>query len=161
MKFKCEKCGEVHESLPDIGFGRPDLSLDVPEEERAERVKGNDDWCVVDDEYFFVRAVAQVAVHGEDDAFGVGIWVSLSRKHFEIYKANPETDKIGPFVGWVSNQIEFYEGDTRDLKAKLWFRGGNKRPLADLEPTQHPLAVAQQEGLSLEQAWDIVHFYMQ
>jgi hypothetical protein len=33
------------------------------------------------------------------------------------------------------------------------------RPLIELERTNHPLAVAQSEGITLAKAWEIVHFY--
>ena len=32
--------------------------------------------------------------------------------------------------------------------------------MIELEPTAHPLAVDQREGITLEKAWAIVHFYM-
>lgn len=37
------------------------------------------------------------------------------------------------------------------------FRGKGLRPTIELEPTDHPFAVDQREGILLEQAWRIVH----
>ena len=40
------------------------------------------------------------------------------------------------------------------------FRGDGLRPAIELEPTDHPLAVDQRDGISLDRAWEIVHRYL-
>jgi hypothetical protein len=88
------------------------------------------------------------------------VWVSQKKENFLKYVENPESDKLGPFFGWLSSEIRFYGESTLSLKTMAHFRGGTKRPTIEVEPTSHPLAVDQLEGITLEKAWEIVHFYM-
>jgi hypothetical protein len=39
------------------------------------------------------------------------------------------------------------------------FLGNGKRPYIEIEPTDHPLALDQRNGISLDKAWEIVHFH--
>jgi hypothetical protein len=39
------------------------------------------------------------------------------------------------------------------------FRSGGLRPQIELEPTDHPFAIDQRNGITLEKAWEIAHFY--
>ena len=82
------------------------------------------------------------------------------RENFFAYRQNPNTSAIGPFFGWLCTRIAYYPADTCGLKTMAHFQDGNLRPLIVVEPTDHPLAVDQREGITLEKAWQIVHFYM-
>lgn len=44
------------------------------------------------------------------------------------------------------------------LKTMAHFRTNGLRPWIEVEPTDHPLAVDQCEGIRLAKAWEIVHF---
>jgi hypothetical protein len=46
---------------------------------------------------------------------------------------------------------------TLNLKTMVHFQGKGLRPKIELEPTDHPLAMAQQNGLSLDEAWAFLH----
>ena len=89
--------------------------------------------------------------------FGLGVWLSQSRESFETYMENYDSAGIGPFFGWFSNSLPFYEEETLSLKAKAHFQGDNQRPLVELEPVDHPLVKDHKQGISLEQAWKYVH----
>ena len=160
MSYRCSVCGESHEDLPDIGMDKPDHWWDVPEEDRSERIFLTPDTCVIDDEDFFIRGVIEIPIRDYPHAFGFGVWVSQKRENFAKYLENFDSAEIGPFFGWLSTRIAFYEEDTLLLKTMAHFRGEGLRPRIDLEPTEHPLAVAQREGITLDKAWEIVHFYM-
>jgi len=85
MSFKCRTCGETHEDLPHIGADYPDPYFDIPEGERATRVKITSDLCSIDDEDFFIRGVVEIHVHGEEYPFGLGVWISEKKEDFETY----------------------------------------------------------------------------
>ncbi|HEY8080356.1 MAG TPA: DUF2199 domain-containing protein [Labilithrix sp.] len=160
MAFHCELCGDDHEGLPDLGFDAPDPYLAVPENERDARTTLTPDRCTVEEDdgiHYFVRAVISIPVHGEDEPFGIGAWVSQSQKNFDRYSDGEEME---PTFGWLVNHITFYEPTTMLLKTRLHFRGEGMRPEVELEPTDHPLAIEQREGISIERAWSIVHQYM-
>ena len=158
MSYQCGICGETHDGLPDIGFKWPDPYFGVPEAERDSRIRGTVDTCVIDDEDYFIRGVILIPVHEEDGAFGIGVWVSQKRENFEQYLANFDSADIGPFFGWLSNRIPFYEPETWALKTMARFQGNNQRPLIDVEPSDHPLYVDYSEGISLDRAWQYIHW---
>jgi hypothetical protein len=162
MAFRCAPCQEEHEGLPDVAFDAPDPYLAVPEAERADRTMITSDRCTVRDEdgteHYFIRGVIEIPIHGEEHPFGVGAWVSQSRVNFERYSDDEEMEE--PTFGWLANRIGYYAEDTFLLKTQVHFREGGVRPSIEIEPTDHPLAVEQREGITLARAWEIVHRYM-
>lgn len=160
MEFRCHTCDEIHEGLPHIGSDYPDAYFDVPEAERAQRVLITSDLCRIDGEDFFVRGVIEIHVHGLDEPFGFGVWVSQKKENFQTYVENYESDTIGPFFGWLANDLSCYREGTILLKTMAHFRGNKTRPFIEVEPTDHPLAVDQAEGISLERAWELVHRWL-
>jgi len=159
MSYRCLTCGQLHDDLPHIGSAKPDIYWDVPEEERERRIQLTTDTCILDSEHYFIRGVIEIHVHERPENFGFGAWVSQKREHFFKYQDEPDSDQIGPFFGWVCTRIAYYPGDTYLLKALAHFRGGGLRPFIELEPTDHPLAVDQQNGIDVAKAWEIVHYY--
>jgi len=162
MAFYCPDCKEEHEGLPDLGADAPDPYLELTDEERKERADYSLDQCVIDDEdgeaHYFIRAVVEIPIKGQDDHFGVGVWVTQSEKNFERYTDGEED--MEPTFGWLATRLGFYEENTFSLKTRVHFRGDGMRPSIELEPTDHPFAVHQREGITLEEAWKIVHRYM-
>ena len=130
MSYRCVTCGEVHDDLPDLGADRPNIWWSIPAEEREQRIQLTNDTCIVDQENFFT------------------------------YLDNFESDQIGPFFGWLSTRLSYYPTDTTNLKAMVHFRGKNVRPLIEVEPSNHPLALDQRNGITLGKAWEIVHHTM-
>jgi hypothetical protein len=159
MSYRCSVCGKEHDDLPDIGADKPDQWFGIPEKERKRRVKLTADTCVIDNQDYFIRGVVEIPIREQEEPFGFGVWVSQKRENFEKYLANFDSDKIGPFFGWLCTRIAYYPVDSRMLKTMAHFRAGNLRPWIELEPTDHPLAVDQREGITLAKAWETVHFY--
>jgi hypothetical protein len=146
--------------LPDIGRDKPDYWWSVPEEERARRVVLlGSDACIIDDEDFFIRGVIEIPIHDYPERFGFGVWVSQKRENFYTYLDNFNSEEIGPFFGWLSTNINYFAESTLSLKTMAHFRGKKLRPRIELDATDHPLAIAQCEGITLDKAWEIVHFY--
>jgi hypothetical protein len=161
MTYRCGTCGREHEGLPDLGMQYPDPYFDVPESERAARTTYTPDRCTVrddDGEHYFVRGVILIPIHGQDEAFGLGAWVSQSQKNFERYAANEK--KMSPTFGWLVNRMGHYAETTFLLRTRVHFHDDGTRPNIELEPSAHPLAVEQRDGISLARAWEIVHHYM-
>jgi hypothetical protein len=160
VTFRCATCGAEHDGVPDLGPDFPDPYLAVPENERAARTTITPDRCtVVDDdgEHYFIRGVVEIPLRGRAEPFGVGVWVSQSKVNFERYAAGEE---MAPTFGWLVTTLSHYEPSTLLLKTRVHFRGAGLRPTIELEPTDHPLAVDQRTGITLERAWAIVHRYM-
>jgi hypothetical protein len=157
MAYRCAICGETHDDLPDLAFRWPDPYFGVPEDERDARINGTKDLCSIDDSEFFIRGVILIPILDTSDHLGLGVWVSQKRENFETYLENYDTPNIGPFFGWLSNAVSFYEPSTWLLKTMAHFQGNGRRPLIELEPSDHPLYLDYSRGISLERAWEIAH----
>lgn len=148
--FTCVSCGEVHRGVPTFGAAAPVSYYAVPQEERDRRCSLGTDDCVIDGKWFFIRGCIEIPVHGETEQFSWGVWVSLSEASFKQWAAYFEAQKrshIGPFFGWLNSWLKPYP-DTLNLKTRVHLRDNGTRPFIELEPTDHPLAVEQREGIS-------------
>jgi hypothetical protein len=85
FRFKCGGCGEWHEGMPGFGASAPLHYYSIPEAERAARCELTADTCVVDGESFFVRGCIEIPVHGANEPFIWGAWVSLSPGNFQQF----------------------------------------------------------------------------
>ena len=160
MIYKCSTCGETHDDLPDIGHDKPYYWFTVPLEERSIRTELTEDTCIIDDEDYFIRGVLHIPIHDYERSFGFGVWVSQKKENFYTYLDNPDSDQIGPFFGWLSTEIPYYEESSLSLKTMAHFVGNKERPRIEVELTDHPLAIDQDKGITLAKAWEIVHFHM-
>ena len=152
FSFHCATCGQVHEGLPALGFDWPLPYLLVPEEERAERAELTSDTCVIDEQDFFARVRLEIPVHGYEEPMSWGVWVSLSETNFARFVDlldEPGREREGPWFGWLSSALPGYP-DTLLLKTSVHPQPVPFRPIIELEPTDHPLAVDQREGVSPE-----------
>lgn len=152
MNFRCASCGKLHD-LSEVSFGadEPFPWLVVTDEERA-RSELTPDICVLDSTEgrdFFVRACLQIPIKSSDRTFTWGVWVSLSEKSFVEMRDrwdDPERTGLGPYFGWFCTKLPEYP-NTLSLKTHVHQRAVGLRPLVELEPTDHPLAVHQREGI--------------
>jgi len=161
FRFKCTSCADWHEGMPTYGADAPLHYYAVAAEERERRCSLGSDECVIDEKWFFVRGCLEIPVRGESEPFIWGLWVSLSRENFEQflrYFAKSSRSHIGPFFGWLSAELPLYPS-TENLKTRIHLRDDGLRPLIELEPTDHPLAVEQREGISVDRVAEIYSFY--
>ena len=121
----------------------------------------SEDFCVLDGKYFMVRAVLMIPVVGLDDAFGFGCWSTLSRENFEAYIADFDTGEHADrdaMSGWLCNQLADYIG-TDPLAVWVKPRPDRQRPLLWVMDNDHPLAIAQETGISAERVLEIFSHY--
>ena|SRR5215469_12845579 len=160
--WTCSCCGKVHSGLPlDYGMAFPDYFVDwrsgLSEEEIGRRSFCNSDVCTVDDQYYFVRGVIEIPIIGfSEDQFRWGAWVSLSKKSFdEVMELWDKDSGHGPYFGWLNNALPLYSPSTLELKTNVHLQSNKLRPRIELEPTDHPLAVEQRNGISIERVQEI------
>jgi hypothetical protein len=81
------------------------------------------------------------------------VWVSLSRENFvraaELWDV-PGRQTEPPMFGWLNTSLPTYTPPTVSLKTMLHTREVGLRPLVVLEPTDHPLAIEQRDGIAVE-----------
>ena len=74
----------------------------------------------------------------------------MSSEHFTLFEQvyNDEIrDYHEPMFAWFSSWIwPFYEG-AENIKSRIHLRNHGNRPFVELEPIDHPLAIAQYEGV--------------
>lgn len=144
--WTCPCCGKQFDNLPlSFGVGGPDQWNAIPENERATRCKKMDDICIIDDKDNFVHGCLEIPILGREETFVWGAWVSVSDKSLkrilELWSAD-DADDEPPFFGWLCNTLSLYP-NTLGLATNVHLRSGNRRPLIELEPTDHPFAVEQ------------------
>ena len=156
--FVCSTCGQWHTGLAlDWGFESPIYWEQTPEVERAERSFLNKDFCEIDHRDFFVRGVIPIPILDSDEQFMWGVWVSLSKPHFDRTISlwdKPEIINEPRYFGWLSNKIPIYP-DTLNLKTSVFSKDVNHRPYIELEPTDHPLSIEQRTGITWKRVEEI------
>lgn len=144
--------------MPDVSIAAPLPWLEISESERSTRGELTTEYCTIDGEQFYVRAVLELPIAEADRTFAYGVWVSLSAKSFERFMAlrerDPEPDETHWF-GWLSVRLGGYP-DTFCLKTHVFPQPSPARPKVELEPTDHPLALEQRVGVRMARVKDIV-----
>jgi len=158
--FRCRSCGKLHEGSPSFGFPAPLYYLQLPESERERRAKLTSDTCVIDDEDRFIRSCLEIPIHGVDEPFLWGVWVSLSEASFQHYLDTwDEPDETARYFGWLSNRLPFYP-DTLNLKTHVRPRRGGERPSLTLEDNAHLLCIDWSRGIDVARAQTIAEAVM-
>ena len=156
--FHCSTCGEWHDELPlDFGADVPDMVYDIPPSEHESRILGNSDFFVIDNQYYFARGVIEIPILEHEQTFNWGVWVSLSEKNFKRMTEllqSAEREKEPLYFGWLCTALPYPES-TLNLKTMVYTQPAGIRPKIDLEPTSHPLAVEQKQGITIERVQQI------
>lgn len=157
LGFVCSCCGQRHPDLPMAYHAEAPIywSGRLP---FSRRNRLNSDQCVIKGEAFFIRGLIEIPVVDADDVFAWGVWVSLSRENFaqadELW-TTPGREQEPPYFGWVSTELSLYSPSTVSLKSHVHTRPVGRRPLIELEASDHPLAVEQRTGITLERVRQI------
>jgi len=129
----------------------------VPQAERQRRTLLTDDICTIDNTEHYVRGCLEIPVIGSAQHFEWGVWVSISHASL-VYMLDRWTARIPknepPRFGWLSTWITGYP-DPHGIKCHVILRSGTLRPRIELEPTDYPLAIEQQQGITLDRVKDI------
>lgn len=158
MGFNCSTCGQYHAVLP-MCFGQsaPALWLQMSESERSKRGALSSDQCVIDEKHYFVLGRIILPVLDGPQPFCWLAWVSLSERNFlracELWdSAGRESEP--PYFGWLQSALP-YSPPTLSLKTQVHTQPLGERPLIELEPTDHPLSIEQQRGITLARVREI------
>jgi len=158
--WTCQCCGkQSHELSLSVALLVPDPWLNLSDTEREARGKISQDVCIIDDEHFFIRGCLEIPIIDYDnEVFVFGVWISVSKQNFlhihDLWDAEMR-DHEPPMFGWLCNNIRGYP-ETFSLKTHVHLRNNGKRPFIELEPTDHPLAREQRDGITLRRVEEIV-----
>jgi hypothetical protein len=154
----CRCCGkQYNDLLLDVAFDVPGPWHALTEAEREARGMIDSDRCSIDED-FFVRGCIEIPIIDLKDVFRWGVWVSVSKPNFklilDLWDEEIRSDQP-PIFGWLCNEIRDYP-TTSGLKTLVYLRNDGIRPSIKLEPTDHPLAIEQREGITLQRVEEIV-----
>ena len=158
MSFTCEVCGETHAGeTRDIRMALPHPILLLDEDEREHRAWVGKDSAILRDgerERFFVRALLELPIAGEEGYFGYGAWIEVSEADFAALRELWDDEdgwRAEPFAGTLANELSPY-AFTEGLPVRIRLRDVQLLPLVDLEDGEHELVRAQRNGISSHRA---------
>ncbi len=160
--WTCPTCGEIHDELPAVTVPAPLVWYQASPQEQADNFDLTTDTCIWQDEHYFLRGVLELPLTDREGVLSFGVWTSLSRDSFFSYlptfEEENEADRLEfpPMFGWFSNSLPGYP-ETLNLKCNVHARMGGLRPLIELQASDHPLAIAQRQGVPFSQAVEYVH----
>ena len=158
MAYTCEVCGEAHAGEGrDIRMGLPQPIFLLDEDERRARAYVEDDFALLDGERYFVRALLELPIYGEDGYFGYGAWVEVTED--DVAKLGRLWDdedgwRSDPFGGTLANELSPY-AFTEGLPVRIRLREVDLLPLVELEDGEHELVRAQRIGISPHRAHEL------
>jgi hypothetical protein len=123
----------------------------------------DEELCFIDapnlgEQHFFIRGNIEIPVHGEgQEPLVYTVWASLSPVNFRrAVERWSDADRADdePFFGWLSTSLPGYP-ETLSLRTMVHTRVPGLRPLIELEPTEHPLAVEQRDGVPLHRVGEV------
>jgi hypothetical protein len=119
-------------------------------------VRGTDS-CVIDGRYFHVRGRIVIPIVGQAEPFIWGLWARVSQESFkrfgELWDIE-DREQESPMLGRLANDIPVYP-PTLDLPCRLVWKNARRRPSIEIEAGDHPLAIEQRHGITLDRVQEI------
>lgn len=130
-EYVCASCGKGHNDWPAIAYNTPCNYSNLSEDDKITLAELSSDFCQInypDQIDRFIRGVLFQQVAGTCEDLEYGLWVSLSEKSFNDYKANYDNNEYETiFFGWTCNVLEGYD-DTVNIPVNVIVKPGGVRP---------------------------------
>jgi hypothetical protein len=157
--YFCTTCKQFHSELPiSYGCDQPDSYLSLSPEDRPRRAALAASQCVIDNYKYFIRGLVEIPILGLSEPLLWGIWASVWKEDFEEmdnhWHVQGREKLIGPYRGRLNNSLSEYP-ETLNLKCTIQVRPVGERPLFYIDEPDHPLAIEQRQGISLERVQQI------
>ena len=157
--FQCSCCGHTLDGPPlSWHLNAPDAWTGLSALDR--RFGGNtidSDLCIIHQKDYFIHGLIEIPVLDGEGPFAWGVWVSLSKDNFnrscDLWD-DPARVNEPAYFGWLSNSLPGYP-ETLNLKTAVHNRAVGMRPYIELEPTEHPLALEQANGITTARVREI------
>jgi hypothetical protein len=154
LAWTCPCCGKQYDKLSfAYASPEPDPWRAVPEEERSDRGIIWTDTCVIDQQQFFVRGRILIPVIGHNEPFIWGDFGRASRRQasrgmgsFGMSRSASTSRRCPAASPITSRSIRRHFG----LKCKVAMKNARTRPIFEIESPDHPLAVEQRNGITLD-----------
>lgn len=156
QEFRCERCGEIHDGLPALGFDTPFQYAILNDQDKEEIAEISSDFCIIrhpEQTDRFIRAVMTIQINDACEDLDYGIWVSLSEKSFNNYEENFKKEaEEKTYFGRICNKILDYEESTLGLHVNVNTRNGGIRPEIIPHQSEHQLVIDWENGISIKEA---------
>ena len=157
-EWQCANCDEPHTGMFDLAAFAPDpwphpIELEPNSAIRFDGDFLSEDFCILEGKHFFVRCVLEIPVHGLADKFGYGCWGSLKEENFDLYLDHFDDGTIpegAPFWSWLCNSLKPF-GIKEPLGCLMFPQLDQQRPVLIVDDLDHPVAKAQENGISAEE----------
>ena len=149
-RFICSICGEEHAGLvTDWAYTLPDEVWAIPEAERADKARFNNDLCQFNDRNF-IRCVLEVPFTEDAGYFGWGAWAEVDwptfERYLELYDVDGNSEPT--HIGTLANELPAYPGSI-GTPVVIQFREPTKRPSLYVNPeNQEKIAFEQHNGIN-------------
>jgi hypothetical protein len=154
FSYKCACCDKVSEGSPSLAFKRPDHWLQQSEAVRAAGF-ADDDVCWYEDEdgmHYFIRTILEIPIHGVEDPFLWGVWVSLSKTSYQRYLDTYDArDLDDAWFGYLCSALPGYPS-TWSLPVTVRPCPSGLRPLVSMNSGEHALVTDSRDGISVARA---------
>jgi len=157
FSFKCSTCGKLHEGSPSVGYSAPFHWMN--EYESDPRSKLSDDLCTIEQRDYFIRCILEVPIHGVEEGFLWGVWVTQSQANFDRYVETFRETPDNRTFGYFANRLPNYP-DTLSLETTVHWLPGGQRPIVEITPCDHPLYHDWSHGISWERAAELAAPFM-
>lgn len=160
----CGCCGEELTGLPlDVSIGYPDRIMILSDEDKTKYVaKPCQSLMSWRNKEFFVRGIIELPILETEDKFCYGAWVQVSKKDYKKFlkawvksKRNDETvdEHIYGFLACMMPPNLY--PDAYGLNSVICDRPDKAAGIV-LEPTEHPLALEQRQGITMDRVHEMV-----
>jgi hypothetical protein len=161
MRWQCGRCGDWHDALPFSYGSDPPVKQSILARVRPGRFGG--ELCRGGGSNFIYARVVLPLIEAKE-TFEWTVWVSLSDANFARTKKLWTThgrESEPAYFGWFATELPpgIYPS-TRNLKTHVITQPVGIRPLVELEPTDHPLAVEQRTGITMDRAREFAALLM-
>jgi len=154
IRFRCAGSGRIETGLPEVSYEQPEPCALLGPREIERRVLQTTDFAILDGRRYFVRAALLAPIIGYAEHFRWAVWVEVSwtafKSYFEAYE-DEDNSNLPPFSGRLVSRLDGFSR-TMGLAGTAHPRALSERPHFILKSRTHPLALAQNLGITPQQA---------
>jgi hypothetical protein len=162
VAWKCPGCGGQHDDLPLSYATVAPATWNSLADDVRERSALFDEACVVrhagGKTDHFIRANIELPLNDvAGGRFLWTVWCSLSAANFQATVDAWDVsgrEASAPMFAWLATELPVYPS-TLNLRARIHTRPVGQRPVVELEPAEHPLAVEQRRGITMSRVQEI------
>jgi hypothetical protein len=154
IRFRCAGSGQIETGLPEVAYEHPDVCNALEPADFKRRVLRTTDFAILDGQRYFIRVALLTPIMGYDELFRWAVWIEVGweayKAYFEAFEDEDNT-ALPAFPGRLATRLDGFSR-TMGLAGIAYPRAQGERPHFVLKSRTHPLARAQLDGITPQQA---------